>query len=169
MPQGVKTIEVKPCEIYSGDEELNSTVDEYNDLENLENPNAVGSLINKRNGIIHHCSCPTMVSTFVIKQFYTKDYTLFLLCTQNEPVDFGLDVYPRYHSRKSCDWNLIKKSLNHCKTGLKCKEHFHKFRVLKIKPQDHVVDKYETLLPHELRQKYFMDSKNISIDCRCSY
>ncbi|CAO1407251.1 unnamed protein product [Diamesa hyperborea] len=147
LPQEVKTLGVKPFESYSGDEEVNGTVDEYNDYEDVENPNAVGNLINKRNGIIHHCSCPTM----------------------NEPVDFGLDVYPRYHSRKSCDWNLIKKSHNHCKTGLKCKEHFHKFRVLKIKPQDHVIDKYETLLPHELRQKYFMDSKNISIDCRCSY
>lgn len=47
--------------------------------------------------------------------------------------------------------------------------HFHKIRVLTIKPQNHVKDKYDIILPLELRQKYFMETKNISIDCRCSY
>lgn len=61
LPLEVKTLGVKPCDSYSGDEEVNSTVDQYNEFEDVENPNAVGSLINKRNGIIHHCSCPTMV------------------------------------------------------------------------------------------------------------
>ena len=62
LPLEVTTLGVKPCASYNGDEEVNSTVDEYNDFEDVENPNAVGSLINKRNGIIHHCSCPTMVN-----------------------------------------------------------------------------------------------------------
>ncbi|CAO1397952.1 unnamed protein product [Diamesa tonsa] len=64
LPQEVKTLGVKPFESYSGDEEVNGTVDEYNDYEDVEN--AVGNLINKRNGIIHHCSCPTMVRTIKV-------------------------------------------------------------------------------------------------------
>ncbi|CAO1398063.1 unnamed protein product [Diamesa serratosioi] len=147
LPLEEKTLEVKPCESYNEDGEVNGTVEQYNVFEDVENPKAVGSLTNKRNGVIHHCSCPTVT----------------------ERVDFGQEVYPRYHNGQTCDWNLIKISRNHCKTGLKCMNHFHRIRVLTIKPQNHVIDKFDTLLPHELRQKYFMESKNISIDCRCSY
>lgn len=87
---------------------------------------------------------------------------------QEKTVDFGKDAFPRYHPTKVCDREKISASENHCTFNSQCMEHFTKVLLLKYKPT--TGDQADSNdLPRGIRKDFYWDTKEISVDCRCTF
>lgn len=85
-----------------------------------------------------------------------------------ERIDFGKDSFPRYHVSKVCDHEKISKSENNCNFNSECKEHRHKVLLLKYRTNSADED-LNSDLPRGIRKDFYWDTKEVSIDCRCTF